>query len=76
MFGIGKRVTAFSIFMLLLVLQKMNNSTINGGDKMVKLMMLYFIFANSFEYFVIQKNKNKLVHRGIITLSAIWLHIH
>lgn len=61
MFGVGKRFSAFIIFALLLLLQKMNNSTINGGDKMVKLMMLYFVFANSFEYFAIKKKGNQAI---------------
>ena len=59
-FGIGKRFTAFVIFILILLLQKLNNSTVNGGDKMARLMMFYFVFANSFEYLCVKKNREML----------------
>ena len=59
-FGIGKRFTAFLIFFLILILQKLNNSTVNGGDKMARLLIFYFAFANSFEYFCLKKTNTKV----------------
>ncbi len=59
-FGIGKRFTAFIIFILILVLQKLNNTTINGGDKMARLLMFYFVFANAYEFFSYKKTNKSL----------------
>lgn len=54
--GFGKKITAFIVFILLLLLQKLNNSTMNGGDKLARLMMFYFLFANAYEYLSYKKS--------------------
>lgn len=56
--GIGKKITAFAVFVLLLLLQKLNNSTVNGGDKMARLIMFYFLFANAYEYLSYRKTNS------------------
>jgi len=59
MLGIGRRVTAVLLFINLYLLQKMNWSIFNGGDLMARLIVFYLIFADSYQYFVLFKNKNK-----------------
>ncbi len=59
LFGVGKHFSTLMVFISLLLLQKLNNSTLNGGDKMARLILFYFIFANSFEYFCLKPLKNK-----------------
>jgi hypothetical protein len=70
-FGIGKRYTAFAIFMLILVLQKINNSTVNGGDKMARLLLFYFVFANSFDYCCYKiKSNTSTINNVVSNLAA------
>jgi len=46
------------LFIMFYVLQKMNMSMINGGDAMARLILFYLIFADSYKYFVLIKQKN------------------
>lgn len=57
-FGIGRWFTALLLFLMVYVLQQMNAITGNGGDIMVRLVLLYLIFCNSYQYFVLVKEKN------------------
>ena len=56
LFGIGKNLIVAFVFLLLLTLQKLNNAEVNGGDILARLILFYFIFANSFQYFSYKKN--------------------
>ena len=56
--GIGRWVTALALFILVDLLHKMNMSFLNGGDKMAKLILLYLVFADSYQYFVWKKKKD------------------
>ena len=62
--GIGRWVTALLLFLMVDFLEKMNTSFVNGGDKMVRLILLYMIFANSYQYFVLYKNKKEISEKG------------
>ena len=59
--GIGKWLTATLLFITVYLLQKTNTTMLNGGDKMVLAILLYLIFADSYQYFVFirQKHNNK-----------------
>jgi hypothetical protein len=71
--GIGKRFTAFAIFILIVLLQKINNSTVNGGDKMARLLVFYFVFANSFDYFCFKvKNEKKTTTNNVVSNLAAY----
>ncbi|MEO6550155.1 MAG: hypothetical protein ABIN94_19285 [Ferruginibacter sp.] len=54
--GIGRWFTALLLYLLVQVLQKMNMPFINGGDLMARLVMFYMIFANTYHYFVLNKD--------------------
>ena len=56
--GIGRWITAIFLFLMVYVLQQMNFAILNGGDIMVRLILLYLIFADSYQYFVVVKKKN------------------
>ena len=62
--GIGRWFTALLLFLMVDFLEKMNTSFVNGGDKMVRLILLYMIFANSYQYFVLYKNKREVSEKG------------
>ncbi len=57
-FGIGRWFTGLLLFLVVDFLQKMNMSFVNGGDYMAKLILLYLIFADSYKYFVLTKQRN------------------
>lgn len=57
--GIGRWFTALILFSMQLTLQKMNSSFVNGGDALAKLLLFYLIFANSYQYFVLFKQKKR-----------------
>lgn len=54
-FGIGRWIIALMAFVMVFILQKMNTSFYNNGDFMVRQLLLYLIFANSYHYFVFKK---------------------
>ena len=55
--GIGKWFTAAVLFGMFAVLQKMNMTMLNGGDKMAMALFFYLIFADSYQYFTLFKQK-------------------
>jgi len=57
--GVGRWITATVLFVMLDTLQKLNTSIVNGGDNMARLVLLYLIFASSYDYFVLYKTKIK-----------------
>lgn len=54
-FGIGRWKTGLLLFVMTYVLQEMNVSLINTGDRMARMILFYLIFADSYEYFVLVK---------------------
>ncbi len=55
-FGIGRWVTALTVAVFFDVLQKMNVGILNGGDRLAKLVLIYLVFASSYQYFVFKKS--------------------
>jgi hypothetical protein len=51
LFGVGKHVTALLVYILLEVFQRLNGLALNGGDNLLKFLVLYMAFANSYEFF-------------------------
>ncbi len=57
LFGIGRNFTAFVVFIMYDLLQKLCPQILNGGDNFLRFIIMYLVFADSFSYFVIEKNK-------------------
>lgn len=57
LFGIGKNITAFIVFILCDILQKLCPQILNGGDNFLRFLLLYMVFANSFSYLVYTDSK-------------------
>lgn len=57
-FGIGKNITALIVFILYDILQNLCPQILNGGDNFLRFLLLYMIFANSFDYFTLEKTKS------------------
>jgi hypothetical protein len=58
MAGIGRWVTALLLFLLVDTVHKLNLGFINGGNILSRLIVLYLVFANCYEHFVLFKTKN------------------
>lgn len=54
-FGVGKNFTALLVFIFIEILQRMNGYILNGGDNILKFMVLYMVFCDSYQYFSIDK---------------------
>lgn len=57
-FGIGRWMTGLAVFIMMDLFQKLNTSMVNGGDKMGRLVLLYLVFAGSYDYLVLYKKRN------------------
>lgn len=53
-FGIGKHATALMVFFLFEINQRLCYVTLNGGDNLLKFIVLYMVFADSYQYFSIK----------------------
>jgi hypothetical protein len=56
LFGIGRNLTALGVFICLEIQQRLCHTVLNGGDNLFKFVVLYMVFINSYEYFVIKKS--------------------
>jgi hypothetical protein len=59
LFGIGKHLTCIFLYILVEILQRMNYYPLNGGDNLLKFVLLYLCFCNCYSYFCI-KNKDEV----------------
>ncbi len=57
LFGLGKNFTALIIYLLYDILMKLCPQILNGGDNFFKFILLYLVFADSFQYFSLEKYK-------------------
>lgn len=57
MFGIGKNLTTIFLFFGVEILQRMNPYFLNGGDNLLKFVLLYLSICNCYSYFCF-KNKD------------------
>ncbi len=53
--GIGKYLGAAVVFYMFNVLYSVDTPIINGGDTMMRLVLFYLIFADSYQHFVLLK---------------------
>ena len=58
LFGIGKRFTAFILFIFVQIVQNLSWLTLNGGDNILKFLILYFVLIDSFHFFSIKKTNS------------------
>lgn len=81
-FGIGKYFTALVLFILYELQQRLGYIILNGGDNLLKFILLYMVFIDSYKYFSISplKIKNAGVKYVLTFLSntaafSICLHL-
>ncbi|MCW3464592.1 hypothetical protein [Chitinophaga nivalis] len=78
--GIGRNLTAIFVFLLVELFQRMNNINLNGGDNLLKFMLLYLSFANTFQYLVLfnshKVKKDPAVCNMLTNLAAYSIMFH
>jgi hypothetical protein len=57
--GVGKQLTVFFVFILVEVFQRLNSMVLNGGDNLLKFLLLYLCFADSFRHYTLNKHNQK-----------------
>jgi len=57
LFGVGKNFTALIVFLLFDLVQKLCPMILNGGDNLLKFLLLYMVFADSYQYLSISSKK-------------------
>ncbi len=80
LFGIGRNFSIFLMYFFLEIFQRLNNFILNGGDNLLKFLILYMIFADSFRYLTIYKSKAPIRDSGtanlLTNLSVLSVKIH
>lgn len=75
LFGIGKNLTAAVVFLLTFLDHIMLHPAVYWGDSVLRFSLLYFIFADSFRYFALQRTKGQtgIIHQ--IALMSVMVHL-
>lgn len=79
LFGIGKRFTAITLFIFVQIIQNLSWLTLNGGDNILKFLILYYALIDSFGSFSIGKSKkiqNPELNNAISNLGYYSIIIH
>lgn len=58
-FGIGKYITALLLYIFFEIFQNLCPVVLNGGDNLLKFIILYMIFIDSYSHFKIKPLKSK-----------------
>lgn len=76
-FGIGRNVTAFFVYVLYEFNQGLSHFTQNGGDNLLKFVLLYMVFANSFQHFSVEsKKENDSLSNTFSNLAGHSIQLH
>ena len=79
--GIGRRGTALLLFLMVDLVQKMNMPIVNGGNMLARLILLYLVFADSWQFLVLFKTRvaagdSKKARNLLSNLAALSLMFH
>lgn len=59
-FGIGKNISVLFLYLTVEIIQRISGGLVlNGGDNFLKFALLYMVFCNSFEYFILRGRELK-----------------
>lgn len=77
-FGIGKNLTCVFLFFTVEILQRLNGIVLNGGDNLLKFILLYMCFANSFKFLTLAQSNQSIIkeHNLLTKLSLLSIKIH
>lgn len=78
LFGIGKNITCFALYISVEILQRMNEYPLNGGDNLLKFILLYLIFCDCYNFFCFNNKKKSTDFSNFltnITCYSIVIHL-
>lgn len=73
--GIGKNLTAFLVFCFHLLVMNLTHPLMTWGDIILKFSLLYFVFADSFNYLSVQKSNKNFSYISQLAVWSIILHL-
>jgi hypothetical protein len=78
--GVGRNLTAFLLFICVEIIQRLCYVVLNGGDNLLKFCIMYMVFIDSFNYFILQKKvqTNRETYKNFISnlgCYAICIHL-
>lgn len=77
LFGIGKNLTVFFLYILIEIIQRLNPYHLNGGDNLLKFILLYLCFIDCYSYFCINNSKrNNNINNVITNLGILSIQFH
>jgi hypothetical protein len=80
LYGIGKYLTALLLYIFTILLHRLNFLVLNGGDNLLEYLLLYLIFADSYQYFSIsrlkQNGNTRKISNFVTNLSCYSMMMH
>lgn len=77
LFGIGKNLTVLFLYILIEIIQRLNPYHLNGGDNLLKFILLYLCFIDCYSYFCVKNSaRNSLINNTITNLGIISIQFH
>ncbi len=79
LFGIGKNLVFFLIWIMFEIIMRLCPQVLNGGDNYLKFILLYMTFADSFKYLSLENNtsnKHAAIKNFLSNISGLCICIH
>lgn len=71
--GIGKNITSLLVYIFHFIMLLISPYILNWGDTILKFTLLYFVFADSFKYYSIQRSQiPEISIRSYVSKLAVW----
>ncbi len=74
-FGIGKNISSFLVFVFHYLMMQLTLPLMTWGDTILRFSLLYFVFADSFRYFTINRSKGSYPFVSKLAVWSIILHV-
>ena len=74
-FGIGKHVVSFMVFVLYFFMLQFSFPLVTWGDKILRFTLLYFVFVDSFRYLSVNRSTGTLSLLSKLAVLSIILHL-
>lgn len=73
--GIGKNISSFLVFVFHVLMMQLTLPLMTWGDTILKFSLLYFIFADSFQYLALNRSKGSFSFLSKLAVWSIILHV-
>ncbi len=73
--GIGKNISSFLVFVFHFLMLQLTLPLMTWGDTILKFSLLYFVFADSFQYLAVHRSKGRFPFVSQLAIWSIILHV-